>query len=250
MTAARTLGAGLRVLATGAALLGMAAPIAAGPVLPECPSGEESAGIPVELPGPQGWAREAVARAWGVEPDCLRLDWPLGPPESAIGTAVALEGSGAAGRWTLVVDDSGRRKRIPLRASTWALVPVAVRSLSRGTVVSEGDAELRAVLVEGPPPPPASLPLGWVTARALAPGSVLESPGVHPPLAVRVGEEVEVHRTGPGVRAWARGVVLRSGAAGDTVEVRVAGGARRRVEVRGEGRVELIRPARPGGAIR
>ena len=127
---------------------------------------------------------------------------------------------------------------------------MAVRSLSRGAVVSEGDAELRPVLVEGPPPPRAPLPLGWVAARPLAPGSVLESPGVHPPLAVRVGEEVEVHRTGPGVRAWARGVVLRSGAAGDTVEVRGSGGARRRVEVRGEGRVELIRPAGPGGAIR
>lgn len=222
-----------------------------GPCSPEEAAG--AAAVDAMAPraeGLDGWVREEVGRAWRVHPSCVEVAWPGGRGAGApTGLPLAMEGSGAGGRWTLVVEEEGRRRRVAVQAGVWSLRPVALRSLPRGAVVTADDAGLEPVLVRDP----AGLrevPLGWVVARPLPVGTVLEPPAVQPPLAVRVGEEVEVHHSGPGVRAWTRGVALRSGAAGDTVEVRVGGGVRRRVKVVDDGRVELIRPGAPGGAER
>lgn len=211
-------------------------------------SGDPAPGEPAEAV--DGWVRSQVGHAWQVDPACVEVAWP-GERRGAApsGSPLALEGSGAGGRWTVVLEEEGRRRRVPVRTGAWSLRPVATRSLPRGAVLAEGDAEFRTVLLHGPAEGPA-LPLGWVAARPIAPGGALEPPAVHPPLAVRVGQEVEVHRSGVGLRAWVRGVALRSGAAGDTVEVRVRGGERRRGRVVEDGRVELIRPGTPGGANR
>jgi flagella basal body P-ring formation protein FlgA len=224
---------------TGAAI---PAPPAPCPV----PGGGDEAGS-TPLPSPADvWVQGAVARAWDVEAGCVVVEWPVGAPEAFAGEA-SLEGSGAAGLWTVAFPLEGRTRRIPVRTSTRVLMPVAVRSLSRGAVVDPSDIRWEPGVQAGPVGREAPEEIaGWTVARPLAPGDALTPPAIRPPVAVKVGEVVQVTWNGTTVQARREGTALRTGAIGDTVDVRLGQGTRRRARITGSGMVELIRPGTPG----
>jgi flagella basal body P-ring formation protein FlgA len=214
--------------------------------------------IPTRL---DSWVQGMVARAWDVPADCVEVEWPVGAPESmAPGSAVegwgpgawapegsALEGSGTGGRWTVALPEDGRVRRVPVRTSVRVLVPVAARTLSRGSVVEPSDVDWKPGVRTGPSDPGSAMGIpGSVVARPLAPGDILAPPAIRPPVAVRVGEGVMVVWNGTTVQARREGTALRTGALGDTVDVRLGPALRRRARVTGTGMVELIRPGAPG----
>lgn len=194
----------------------------------------------------EAWVRAAVAHRWSVAPACVRLEWPAVPPPGEVDEgSLSLEGSGHAGRWTVAFEVEGRRRRLPLSARVEVLLPVAVRPLPRSVTVGEADVELRPALQAGPGDAPVD-PVGWVTARPVEAGGVLVPPTVRPPTAVRAGDPVEVRWEGGVVQARGTGTALRTGAVGDTVDVRVGSGLRRRARILGEGTVELLGSASAG----
>jgi len=244
---------------------GWAAP-GAGAHAPRWDTGGVAAALDASCPVPSGapvtptpldpWVQGMVARAWDVQAECVEVEWPVGAPESlAPGSAVEgwapegseLEGSGAGGRWTVALPENGRVRRVPVRTHVRVLVPVATRTLSRGSVVEPSDVEWQPGLRTGPGDRGPAMDIsGSVVARPLAPGDLLAPPAIRPPVAVRVGEEVMVHWNGTTVQARREGTALRTGALGDTVEVRLGPALRRRARVTGTGTVELIRPGAPG----
>lgn len=192
------------------------------------------------------WVQTAVARAWDVEAGCVVVEWPVGAPESFDGEA-SLEGSGAGGRWTLAFPLEGRTRRVPVRTTTRVMAPVAARSLSRGAVLDASDMEWQPGTHAGPADREGAPDItGWTVARPLAPGDALTPPAIRPPVAVKVGEVVQVTWNGTTVQARREGTALRTGAVGDTVDVRLGQGTRRRARITGSGMVELIRPGTPG----
>lgn len=222
---------------TGAAPSGAPAPC---PVPGEGNEATDTAS-PVDL-----WVQTAVARAWDVEAGCVVVAWPVGAPEGFDGEA-SLEGSGVGGRWTLAFPLDGRTRRVPVRTTTRVLVPVAARSLSRGAVLEPSDMEWQPGVQAGPVDREGAPDIaGWTVARPLARGDALTPPAIRPPVAVKVGEVVLVTWSGGTVQARREGTALRTGAVGDTVEVRLGQGTQRRARITGSGTVELIRPGTPG----
>lgn len=224
---------------TGAAL-------AAAPASCPVPEGEDASTDP-SLPSPaDAWVQVAVARAWEVEAGCVVVDWPVGAPVGFPGDG-SLEGTGAGGRWTLAFPLEGRTRRVPVRTAARVLMPVATRSLARGAVVDAADIGWEPGVQTGPVGGEGEGDItGWVVARPLAPGDGLVPPAVRPPVAVKVGEVVVVTWNGTTVQARREGTALRTGALGDTVDVRLGQGTRRRARITGTGMVELIRPGAPG----
>lgn len=233
-----------------------AGPVQGAAMVADTGAAVRAAPVPCPVPGDAGhptpatavdaWVQAAVARAWDVTADCVVVEWPVGAPEAFAGDP-SLEGSGAAGRWTLAFPEGGRTRRVPVRTTTRVLLPVAVRSLSRGAVVDPSDIDwqpgVQAAPVDRDGAPDIA---GWVVARPLAPGDALTPPAIRPPVAVKVGEVVLVTWNGTTVQARREGTALRTGAVGDTVDVRLGQGTRRRARITGPGMVELIRPGTPG----
>lgn len=222
---------------------GAATPVAACSV----PDGSGAADA-APLPSPaDGWVQGAVGQAWEVEAGCVMVEWPVGAPDAFPGEG-SLEGSGAGGRWTVAFPLEGRTRRVPVRTTTRVLVPVATRSLPRGAVVEPSDIAWEPGVQTGPAGRQEEDRdiAGWVVARPLAPGDALAPPAIRPPVAVKVGEVVVVTFNGTTVQARREGTALRTGAVGDTVDVRLGQGTRRRARITDTGMVELIRPGTPG----
>ena len=231
--------------APAASVADTGAPIASSAPACPVPGGSDDGDMVPPTPADL-WVQGAVARAWGVEADCVVVEWPVGAPEAFDGDA-SLEGSGAAGLWTVAFPLEGRTRRVPVRTTTRVLMPVAVRSLSRGAVVDVSDIRWEPGVQAGPVDREGQADItGWTVARPLAPGDALTPPAIRPPVAVKVGEVVQVTWNGTTVQARREGTALRTGSIGDTVDVRLGQGTRRRARITGSGMVELIRPGTPG----
>ncbi len=127
----------------------------------------------------------------------------------------------------------------PQRGGAQRRVAVAVRSLSRGTVLDAGDFEYRDTSMARGVSDTTSVGMGWVTRRVIAVGEVLREPAVEPPLIVTANDPVEAIWQDHNVRLSIRAIATRNGALGDRVVVRTEQGRRMDATVIGPGRVRI-----------
>ncbi len=118
-------------------------------------------------------------------------------------------------------------------------VAVAMRALSRGTVLDAGDFEYRDTTAIRGVADTTAVATGWVTRRVIAAGEVLREPAVVPPVIVTANDPVEAIWQDHNVRLTIRAIATRNGAMGDRVTVRTEQGRRMDGTVIGPGRVRI-----------
>lgn len=176
-------------------------------------------------PPPVEQLRNALAARWDVSPDLIRFDTArarLVALADAHGE-LSINGVLTDGR-VLIADADGRH--LWVRAGVELRVPVAARDLPRGHVLDSTDVGMATQVAWGDARPPRTSPLGLVTRRALRAGDALLPPAVAVPLAVRAGEDVRAYWTRGDIRIEVSARAAGTGAVGDTVAVRTAGGRR------------------------
>ena len=174
---------------------------------------------------------------------------PMVPEEVAVQTTVEqLDYDPGTSRFTaaLVLAADGmptRRLRISGEVSELVDLPVPVRRLLPGTVVTADDlrlARIRTVLVRGEVARQPAQALGLALRRPAAAGQPLPLADLGEPTAVTKGARVAMALDLPGLALAAQGVALEAGAVGE--RIRVLNPASRAVveaEVIGPGRVRV-----------
>ena len=117
-------------------------------------------------------------------------------------------------------------------------VPVAARSLARGTVIATTDIIYKDSAVRAAGDSSRVAP-GWVTRRMIAAGEVLRAPAVEPPNVVLANQSVDVEWKEENIALTLRGIVTRNAGVGDRVTVRTESGRRFEGIVVAPGRVRI-----------
>jgi flagella basal body P-ring formation protein FlgA len=117
-------------------------------------------------------------------------------------------------------------------------MPVALRTIVRGSVLTADDFEYRdtATRIE---PDTAQIAPGWVTRRTINAGEILRAPAVEPPTIVSANSPVQVEFVDGNVRLTIRGIAARAGSLGDRVPVRTELGKRIEGTVVAPGRIRI-----------
>jgi len=171
---------------------------------------------------------EAVARAWRVPADAVRLAWPRTPAPAGLDpeAPLRLTGRGLDG-WFAVVLRPGDAEATAfrVRAGVEDTVVVAARPLAAGALITADDLRLEPRPHCGPPsgeraarPEP-----GWEIRRPLATGEIVAWPAVAAPPLVATGRPVQFVWERGGVLVSVRGMALHSARRGDVVRARVDG---------------------------
>ncbi|HEY4132560.1 MAG TPA: flagellar basal body P-ring formation chaperone FlgA [Gemmatimonadaceae bacterium] len=117
-------------------------------------------------------------------------------------------------------------------------MPIALRTIVRGTVLTADDFEYRDTTTHIEPDT-AQITAGWVTRRTIAAGEILHAPAVEPPTIVNANSPVQVEFVDGNVRLTVRGVAARNGSLGERVPVRTELGKRVEGTVVAPGRVRI-----------
>lgn len=195
-------------------------------------------------------ARDRIAVRWGVDPALVAVQLDPAPAGWACGpAALALEGTGSGGRWTLRAEPGAGCSALALkvRAGVWRNVMVAARDLPRDHTVRVDDMESAAEIRWGEPDERAAAsPEGWSTRRLVREGEPLVEPAVQPPLVVRPGQSLELVWRRGAVSVRAAGKAAGSAALGGSVLVRTDSGRRIQGKVVGPGVVDVTNPGEDG----
>ena len=173
--------------------------------------------------------KKLIEDRWQVDGERLVVEWgAYSGEEPDLSSEVTLMGSGSGGYWVARFKRrSGEAASVRVRAGLLTSRSVAARRLPRGQVLSVEDMTPSTRIVWGAPRPSGLVPSeGWIVQRVMAPGELLRSPAVRPPMAVVSGSVVEViWKRGPvGLRL--PGTAAGSAMMGDTVFVRTGSGQR------------------------
>lgn len=117
-------------------------------------------------------------------------------------------------------------------------LPVALRTIPRGTVLTADDFEYRDTTSRILPDTSVITP-GWVTRRTITAGEILHEPAIEPPTIVTANEPVQLEWMDHNVRLTVRGIAARSGALGERVPVRTELGKRIEGTIVGPGRIRI-----------
>lgn len=117
-------------------------------------------------------------------------------------------------------------------------MPIALRTIPRGTVLGADDFEYRDTTTHLTPDTN-QIVAGWITRRTINAGEILHAPAVEPPAVVTANSSVQVEWVDGNVRLTIRGVAARSGALGERVPVRTELGKRIEGTVVAPGRVRI-----------
>lgn len=141
---------------------------------------------------------------------------------------VQLRYSRRSGRFSAVIaapagDPTAARITYTGRAVQITSVPVLVRTMRRGTVISDRDVEMREVSVRRTDS--ATLldtadVIGMAAKRTLRSGKPLAADDLQQPVLVRKNAEITVSYQAPGLTLTMRARALQSGAMGDVVNIR------------------------------
>jgi flagella basal body P-ring formation protein FlgA len=115
-----------------------------------------------------------------------------------------------------------RQFTLDVQVSLPAKMVVAVRSLSRGTIIGPGDVELRMDVQPGRGAKPLySLDkvVGRQTTRSITAGQILQQESVQAPLLVKRGDVVTVYVRSGGIRIRTNGRSRDDGSLGDLIAV-------------------------------
>jgi flagella basal body P-ring formation protein FlgA len=166
-------------------------------------------------------------RPWRVE-----LDAPEASLHQLAGTSGRIQVAGGSGdrlgrqQFELQIDTGGAVARIPVeaRVSLPDAVVVASRSLPRGAIVQAGDLRLepqKAIAGQSKRQPYYQIEevIGKETARAIAPGQVLDNGYVRAPVLVRRGDVVTVFARAGGIRIRTEARAREDGSQGDLIAV-------------------------------
>jgi len=230
-----------------ACALALALVLGSGPGAAQAPSVVPD-GVPAEAPDSAlaQAARDRIAVRWGLDPALVAVQLDPAPEGWACGTAaLALEGAGSGGRWTLRAQPGAGCAALALkvRAGVWKNVMVAARDLPRDHTVRVGDMTSTAEIRWGEPDErEAPSPEGWRTRRLVREGEPLVEPAVQPPLLVRPGQSLELVWQRGAVSVRAAGKAAGSAALGGSVLVRTDSGRRIQGKVVGPGVVDVTNP--------
>jgi flagella basal body P-ring formation protein FlgA len=212
----------LRALALGALLAG--APAAAAPARV---ASETLVGV----------ARDWLVDRLGPEGEQARIELTAPPrdlllPPGERSLRVRLQaGALTGGPVTLLVEAlvtepngarTARSTTVGFRVNGEKPVVVAVRELTRRTIVAAADVRVERRPVERIPPGAVGDPrevIGKEVARPIAPGEAVAAAAITPVIAVRRGTAVTVLLDGPGFRIAARGIASEDGARGQAIRV-------------------------------
>lgn len=117
-------------------------------------------------------------------------------------------------------------------------LPIALRAIPRGAVLTADDFEYRDTTSRITPDTVRIVP-GWVARRTINQGEILHEPAIEPPAIVTANEPVQVEWMDHDVRLTVRGIAARSGALGERVPVRTELGKRVEGTVVAPGRVRI-----------
>lgn len=125
------------------------------------------------------------------------------------------------------------------------LVPVATRTLPRGTVLTDTDMTLESrrtmgrhtSATESRPEP------GWITRRVIRAGEVLASPAVTPAPTIASGAAVKYVVTRGGLELAVPAVALTSASDGQTITVRLTAPPQRRATGIVAGPARVVAPS-------
>jgi flagella basal body P-ring formation protein FlgA len=118
-------------------------------------------------------------------------------------------------------------------------IAVAAHALARGEVLSADDIEFRDTTLVRAMSDTNQIVPGWVTRRAIAPGEVLRSPAVEPPIAVGANQPVQIEWRDDNIRMTVHGTSTRNASMGERVSVRTDSGRRIEATVVAPGRVRI-----------
>lgn len=209
-----------------------------------------------ELPWPEATVLEDVVRRdiaarWRVYAEDVVLEWGLVTAESpGDGAEVRVVGGGRGGHWVVGFKARGSNGwvQVRVRAGVVNRVPVAARTIARGSLLTRDDVLLEEHADWGQPRdrPGLSEIIGWRVNRRIREGEILQSPAIRPENAVSSGSVIELVWQGPSVSVSVEGVAIGSGVVGDTIQVRVHDNRRVRAVIDAPGRAQVIRPGYGG----
>jgi len=120
-------------------------------------------------------------------------------------------------------------------------IAIATRTLPRGSVLAQGDFELRDTTLKyaGSQPDTTPVAAGWVTRRTINAGEILRSPAVEAPAVVNANSPVLIEWKDGSVSLTVNGTAARDGALGERIPVRSENGKRFEATVVAAGRVRI-----------
>ncbi len=164
----------------------------------------------------------AVAQAWRVEPETVRLAWGRIAGQVAEDAELRLVGRGTDGWFAVVFTPGGGAGRV--RAGIATRGPVAARPLPVGTRLTDEDVKSEERIEWGPPTPDGPWPAaGWLVRRALAAGEPVGPPAVVAPPVVAAGDPVRLTWRQGSVAVSLDGVALHAAGLGQPLRVRIEG---------------------------
>lgn len=187
---------------------------------------QQSADLLGLSPALQERVARAVSTQWNATGYKLRLEWGVVRQGRSIskGVVFRLVGNGTDGWFVVLFERDGRSPlAVRLRVASVDSVPVASRPLIAGATLLDADVAYAERARWGPPVQSrAAFPsAGWRVRRAIRAGEALITPGVAPPLLVRMGQPVQLVWSRGGVRIIVEGVAVNAAMLGEEVRVRL-----------------------------
>jgi flagella basal body P-ring formation protein FlgA len=194
-----------------------------------------------------GRVRADFASRWHVDSAAVQLQWGqwIAADSSLFATSpYRLTGGSSDGWFALILEPLHASPRaIRVRVGVTRPVLTALRPLSFGQRLADGDVGMAPGIVWGDAQPPVlATTAGWEVRRMLRPGDILTAAALAPPVVISAGDVVTVSWQAGGVQVQRDGVAANSARLGETVRVR-AGTTELSAEVTAAGAARLVRHA-------